>query len=497
MKRFGVRDGSSVRSISPIIAILLLTLITLAAGVAVYVYVIGFVGNSQSHTPSMGSIAVENFCANVQGSQCNGNGYSITMLNAGSSSIASGIIDIYFTDVLSGRSAEITCQLSSPWAAGTTVSCPSGSGTQLPTVLNASPGDTILLKVVGPDGSSTVGSTKAGSGSLSYVPITLTNSQSSATQDDLQVLISVDFQTYSTYLANDVGNIRFFNSTSFAAPSELPAWLENYTGGSGVANLATSSDVWIKLAGTIIPANSETTIYMVFESTGIDFDGVYWGEAPQLSTTFGEFDNGANVFLYYNASPQSTSGWTIAATAGQTASAPTGSYFHTQDAFYANSARGDYLYTQIPGLASNEVITFWTYTTGLGNVYFLVNSAGAGQMGRLDSRGGSDWSGLAATTTWTAWSAPSSGLDESVDKWYKYDIIINGGTASTYIGSPTNNLGTLGTAANTMSITNNGNYLGLIGDALGASYVSYWNGLVIRDLPPGGVPISFSLGSIL
>ena len=31
----------------------------------------------------------------------------------------------------------------------------------------------------------------------------------------------------------------------------------------------------------------------------LNFDGVYWGEAPQLSSTYGQYDNGASVFPYY------------------------------------------------------------------------------------------------------------------------------------------------------------------------------------------------------
>ena len=188
--------------------------------------------------------------------------------------------------------------------------------------------------------------------------------------------------------------------------------------------------------------------------------------------------------------------WTISGVAGVISTASVGSYFHTQQAYYANSARSDYLYTQIPGLASNEIITFWTYTTGLGNIYYLANSVGKGQMGRLDSRGGGNWAGLAATTSWTAWNAPGSGLDESASKWYKYDIVLNGTTAKSYIGASGNNLGTVGTLANSLAITNNGNYLGIVGDALGASYVSYWNGIIIRYLPPNGVAPSVSFGPV-
>lgn len=495
MKISKARVGNE-RSISPIIATLFLILITIATAVVVYSYVIGFTGNAQSPVTAQSVMTIEDLCVSSQSSGCESNGYFVVVLNSGSSIISSGTFQLYFTDVSKQTDATSSCQISSPVAPGSTFTCPPGSGTLLPAALNSAPGDVISVEVVSPGGGEVVSSAKVAYSTTSYVPVTIVNSQTSPTVDDLQVLLNVDFQSYSSYLSLDAGNIRFYNSTNFVVNNELPAWLENYTGGTGEPNTATNSDIWLKLVGTIIPASSQVTVYMVFQPASTEFDGVYWGEAPQLSATYGEFDNGANVFLYYNAAPQSISGWTVVGTAGYTSSAPSGSYFKTQDAYYANSANGDYLYSQVTGLSTNEIITFWTYTTGLGNVYFLASSAGAGQMGRLDSRGGGDYSGLATTTKWTSWSAPSSGLDETTDKWYKYDIVINGATATSYIGSSTNNLGTLGTLANSLSATNDGNYLGLVGDALGASYISYWNGIVVRYLPPAGVAPTITFGSI-
>lgn len=490
------RISAKERAVSEIIAALLLIFFTIVAGVIVYAYVMGFTGESEpSSQPLQSIISIDSFCVSTY-LLCNSNGYSIVIRNSGSSIVPSGTFQLYFRDLGSGKSATVACQLASGLTPGKTFTCPSGSGTLLPAALSASSDDTVSLHLVGPDGSATASSSKITSLSSYFVPITITNSQSTPTQDDLQQLINVDFASYENYLASDVGNVRFFNSSNFVVTNELPGWLENYTGTTGSASTATSSSVWLSLVGTVIPASSSTTIYMVFEPISTEFDGGYWGEAPQLSSTYGEFDNGANIFLYYNVAPTTTTGWTIHNVAGVTASAPAGSHFHTQDAFYANSANGDYLYTQIPSLDTNEIITFWTYTTGLGNVYFLANSAGKGQMARLDSRGGGDWAGLAATTTWTSWSAPSSGLHESSDTWYKYDIVLNGATATAYIGANTNNLGILGSSANSLSIANDGNYLGIIGDALGATYVSYWNGLIIRLLPPNGVSPSVSFGPL-
>jgi len=483
-------------SISAIVSILVLLLITIAAGVIVYSYVMSFVGNSFSTENSsklfQDQVSIDQFCTS-SGSQCNSSAYSLIMRNRGTDPIVGGsTFELYFTDVSRGTSASVSCQLSSLLAPGSVTSC---VGASLPSSLSAMSGDRISLKVVGPDGSETISSSTVLSSETDYVPITLENSEPSPTQDDLQQLVNVNFHAYRRYLANDAGNIRFFNSSNFTTQNELPAWLENYTGDSS-ANNATSSSVWIDLAGTIVPPESQTVIYMVFESLSTEFDGVYWGEAPQLSPSYGAYDNGANVFIYYNTSPSNTSDWTVQGTAGVTATAPAGSYFQTQEAFYANSAKGDYLYAQVPQLATNEVITFWTYTTGQGDVYFLTDSAGNGQTGRLDGRGGSgQWAGLATSTSWTSRKAPSSGLHESKNIWYKYDIVLNGSKATSYVGPNTNNLDTLGSPANSLSISNNGNYLGMVGDALGSGKITYWNGLIIRFLPPNGVDLSASFGA--
>ncbi len=319
-----------------------------------------------------------------------------------------------------------------------------------------------------------------------YVQVALANGQTSNTPAPFQQTITVNSLTYNAYEANDLSNIEFFYTNGTIVPS----WLE-----SGNSNTVTNTIYWLNITKGI-PASSNAIVYMGFAGTSINlFNTQTTGEAPQLSGTYGQYDDGVNVFDYYRVAPASTAGWTVAGTAGATASAPTGSHFSTQDAYYVNSVNGDYMYSQVPGLTTNEIITFWVYSTGLGNLFFLTSSGGSGQMGRLDTRGGGDYSGLAATTSWTSWAAPS-GLDESPNTWYKYDIEVTPTTANAYIGSNSNGLSTLGTFANSRSVSNNGNYIGLVGDALGATYITYWNGLIFRAYPPGGVMPSASFGPV-
>ncbi len=127
----------------------------------------------------------------------------------------------------------------------------------------------------------------------SFVPITLTNSQTTATAKNFSQLIKVDWSTYATDLNANVSNVRFYSSTTFSSASELSGWIENNN-----TTTATSSNVWVNLSGTIVPASGSVVVYMAFLSKTASWSS-HWGLAPTLSTTYGAFDNGKNVFSYY------------------------------------------------------------------------------------------------------------------------------------------------------------------------------------------------------
>ena len=334
-----------------------------------------------------------------------------------------------------------------------------------------------------------------------YLPITLNNNQASPTPAPFQDSLSVNSLQYNQYEANSLDNIEFF----YANGNVIPSWMEgsasntllNSPANSIRLYTSTNTVYWLNISSGM-PANNGITVYMGFAGTSSNLlNNIDVGEAPQISSTYAQYDDGNHVFDYYNVNPSSKSGWTVAGTAGQTSSAPAGSHYATTNALYANSANGDYMYTSIPSLAANEIISFDVYTTGLGDFFFLANSAGKGQMARLDGRGGSDYSGIATTTSWTSWAAPT-GISESKDIWYKYDVAISGSSAYAYIGSISNNLETFGTktSSSAFSISNNGKYLGLIGDGLGSSYITYWDGVIVRAYPPNGVMPSATFGSV-
>ncbi|MDG6997541.1 MAG: hypothetical protein JRN15_00315 [Nitrososphaerota archaeon] len=156
------RSKRTKSAISPIIATLLLILIAIASGVVLYTYVLGFLGNStQNSGLTTSTISIDNACTSITATHCNDNGYSITIRNVGTNSIAaSGSIQIYFTDVSTSSTATTSCTISSSIAPGSTITCPSGTGVALPSSLSANQGDSIQIKAVMPDGGSAVTSTR-------------------------------------------------------------------------------------------------------------------------------------------------------------------------------------------------------------------------------------------------------------------------------------------------------------------------------------------------
>ncbi len=113
-------------------------------------------------------------------------------------------------------------------------------------------------------------------------PINIVNTQSAATPVNFQQMFSnLPFNALA-------GNVVVYNGISGTL---LPAWVES------------NSVVWVNLGANTIPASSSANgiYYFGIGASGTNFfpSGNDIGEAPQLSPTYGEYDNGANVFNDY------------------------------------------------------------------------------------------------------------------------------------------------------------------------------------------------------
>ncbi|MCL4399466.1 DUF2341 domain-containing protein, partial [Candidatus Parvarchaeota archaeon] len=83
----------------------------------------------------------------------------------------------------------------------------------------------------------------------------------------------------------------------------IPSWLENYTSSHAIW--------WVKLA-----SYGSQTIFMDFAPASTNlFNTLNDGEAPQLSSSYGEYDDGANVFNFYSdfkGTALDTTKWSVA-----------------------------------------------------------------------------------------------------------------------------------------------------------------------------------------
>src|SRR5207253_1193722 len=98
-------------------------------------------------------------------------------------------------------------------------------------------------------------------GGNSNVPITLTNSQGSATPTTFQQKVTWNPSTYSSYESSNLGNIRFCGDAACA--TTLYSWLESCT--SSCITSATSASAWVKLTSAISASGGTKIIYMVFQ----------------------------------------------------------------------------------------------------------------------------------------------------------------------------------------------------------------------------------------
>ncbi|HUC38770.1 MAG TPA: hypothetical protein VL944_01425 [Candidatus Acidoferrum sp.] len=123
----------------------------------------------------------------------------------------------------------------------------------------------------------------------------ISNHQSFATKGGLQQLLILNASKFSTYENGNLQNVEFFYSNG----TIIPSWLEgNLSNELQTTNLNRSSRIvyWLKLAPSI-SAGGNYVVYVGFAPKNVSFlNGVTVGEAPELSSPYGRYDNGGQVF---------------------------------------------------------------------------------------------------------------------------------------------------------------------------------------------------------
>ena len=293
----------------------------------------------------------------------------------------------------------------------------------------------------------------------------ITNSQSTPTQAGLQVMWQVPVSTLQTCLIglnnltgvnSNLSNLRFVYNGQF-----VPAWLESINNGTAT--------IWIKMPVSI-PANSSITLNL-YANASLNFDGVYWGEAPQLSSTYGQYDNGSNIFIYY----QNFAGTSIPS--GWTANSYTNAIINNGLKINSNTANQWAVFTYSP--------TFNPQTTVADFYAYATNSSSGVQFG---------WDNISPVFQYIIDSSTSYGLLNYNGTAYT-KIAISGGLYSSYqvwsVGG-TDSTGSWATLNYGNMVTNTSDYVASTSVNIGVNVLSnsvygmiQW--VRIRAYPPNGV----------
>ena len=182
-----------------------------------------------------------------------------------------------------------------------------------------------------------------------YVIVTIFNYQNVATPKPFQQEINLSATSQIAQLVEpNASNVAF----TYLNGTIIPSWFEGKDSHGDFI-------WWIKLAGGI-PADSWITIKMILAPWNVNFYQIYKGyvgEAPQLSPLYGEYDDGQNVFNFYdNFTRLNTQIWSEG---GNTSS------IIVKDGLTINCIKGQtaYIYSKLSIYDNNVVEAFGNITT--------------------------------------------------------------------------------------------------------------------------------------
>ncbi len=321
--------------------------------------------------------------------------------------------------------------------------------------------------------------------SVASVVITINNAQASATPAPFDQFINITLQqvesvlgtTVGSYLwsqaeSNDFLNVLFVNSSGMP----LYAWVQNFTS-SWVA-------FWVKLPNGV-PAKGAVNITLEFTPSS---QYPYTGLAPYLTSTYGQYDNGEDVFIIYQNFAGTTlpSGWTaVSGTNGSDYVVNNGLQLKTTNAFIEG-----------PNVAQNFILEgYFRFISDAYNGWdFGVYASSSSAYGMHPDGGGN-------TNNWVStWyyndgytKISTSGAPVGTGYYYLFQIINNAGSITINFDTPSYT--TLYSASFTNSLSNAHIALGkrFDGEFTGQSLnvIFYW--IRVRPLPPNNVMPSYTV----
>ncbi|MEM3411901.1 MAG: DUF2341 domain-containing protein [archaeon] len=138
--------------------------------------------------------------------------------------------------------------------------------------------------------------------------VILNNTGGTNLQDyQVKILFDTSVPISQGKMRNDCGDVRFTDNDTNTL---LYSWLES---GCNTSNTI----FWVKVPN--IHANSIKTIYLYYGNSSVTFDGIYAGANPNHTSSYAQYDNGANVFDFYdnfNGTTLDGSKWQIVGSGG-------------------------------------------------------------------------------------------------------------------------------------------------------------------------------------
>ena len=305
---------------------------------------------------------------------------------------------------------------------------------------------------------------------FSTAPITLSNTQGTATASPFQQMVTVPYSVYHGYAASNFQNVEFLYSNG----TVIPSWLESYT-------YSSNAIYWLKLGS--IPADSSMTVYMGFTSNSSSLlNNVNDGEAPQLSSTYGEYDDGGNVFVAYdNFAGTEINSSTMSWKDGSNAVIDNG--LTMTECLTVDCAIGIST-VQNFSVGSQTLDFYGTFATSNGNAY------SAARMGLLTDHA----AGMGAQSGYsTTYLSNTTSIENLATDYYSYASTPSVWTIETY-GDDVNSFRNYGDEYSEITAQ--------VASGIGFLLQSYSTGeyhinwIRIRNSPPNGVMPSLSFGSV-
>jgi len=358
-----------------------------------------------------------------------------------------------------------------------------------------------------------------------YVPIILYNNQNIPTPEPFQQDIAIcngnpNLSFNFAYINNATlfnqinpngQNVMFFNPNNGQL---FYSWYEGQLNYNGV-----TCDVWWVNLPNGIPANSNIVIYMAIGSYNTNYYQQYYpyvGEAPQLSSTYGQYDNGNYVFNYYWNFAGTTLPNNLVCTVLSNPSGASGSCSVNNGVTISNTNGQDfwqnyymitYLYynqlISIPAIIEAKVLSLtgnsgdsgWTKAGILYQNQVTTSSTSNGEVDMLvtDGRGYAiQWQ------AGTSYIAPSGNYNGGSITYPTILALVfpNTSYACGFYGSSLGVLSQAGSCITPTSMASQG-YIGLLVTAHSSSGTSsaVFQYLLVRAYPPNGVMPSISIGS--